>query len=102
MTDLSKGADFHLCATCGHEWPLEAAPEEEASDTRVVKDANGNLLQNGDSVVLIKDLKLKGSSSSLKGGTRIKGIRLVDGDHELDCKVDGVGLMLKACFVRKA
>lgn len=104
MTDLSQGATFHLCGTCGHEWPLESAADAEpASDEeRVVKDANGNVLAPGDSVVLIKDLKLKGSSTSIKGGTKIKGIKIVAGDHELDCKVDGMALMLKACFVRKA
>ncbi len=91
-----------ICADCGYEWsPTEAAKTEE-DDKLVVKDANGNLLEDGDTVVLIKDLKLKGSSSSIKGGTKVKNIRLVSGDHEIDCKVDGVGMMLKACFVKKA
>lgn len=88
------------CATCGHEWPREAAeaPEEVA---RVVKDANGNPLADGDSVLLIKDLKLRGSSEVLKQGTKVKNIRLVEGDHEIDCKIDGSAMALKACFVKK-
>ena len=94
---LSHSAHWE-CATCGHEWPKEAAPEV----ARVVKDAHGNVLVNGDSVVLIKDLKLRGGSGVLKGGTTAKNIRLVDGDHEIDCKVDGVAMALKACFVKKA
>ena len=84
--------------TCGHEWPREAAPAEE----RVVKDAYGTVLADGDSVTLIKDLKLKGSSQVIKGGTKAKGIRLVDGDHEISCKMDGSAIGLKACFVKKA
>ena len=75
---------------------------QEVDAPRVVKDANGNVLVTGDDVVLIKDLKLGGSSATLKGGTKIKKIRIVEGDHEVDCKVDGVGVMLKACFLKKA
>ena len=86
------------CATCGNEWPKEAAPEV----ARVVKDANGTPLTDGDTVVLIKDLKLRGSSQVLKQGTKAKSIRLVDGDHEIDCKIDGSSMALKACFVKKA
>lgn len=85
------------CATCGHEWPRAAAPEA----ARVVKDAHGNVLADGDTVTLIKDLKLRGGSGVLKGGAKAKNIRLVDGDHEIDCKIDGVALALKACFVKK-
>ena len=93
------GANY-VCADCGFEWPqTEAATEEEGE--RIVKDANGNVLQSGDSVVVIKDLKVKGSSTTLKQGSKIKGIRIVDGDHELDCKTDVGQMMLKACFVRK-
>src|SRR5574343_2008595 len=92
------GANY-VCADCAFEWPqTEAAPEEEGE--RIVKDANGNVLQSGDSVVVIKDLKVKGSSTTLKQGSKIKGIRIVDGDHELDCKTDVGQMMLKACFVR--
>lgn len=86
------------CVTCGHEWERDAQPEA----ARVVRDANGNVLADGDAVTLIKDLPLKGSSQVLKGGTKVKGIRLVDGDHEISCKIDGGAIGLKACFVKKA
>ncbi|MGL6040383.1 MAG: zinc ribbon domain-containing protein YjdM, partial [Deefgea sp.] len=76
----------YVCADCGFEWPMLVAEEE--SDVRIVKDSNGNVLQDGDTVVVIKDLKVKGTSSTLKVGTKIKGIRIVDGDHEVDCKTD--------------
>ena len=93
--------DNYVCAQCGHEWPIAAAAEEV--DARlIVKDANGNLLADGDTVTLIKDLKVKGSSTTLKVGTKIKGIRLVSGDHEVDCKMDGGSFMLKAEFLKKA
>ncbi len=85
------------CATCGHEWPRDAAPEA----IRIVRDANGTPLADGDTVALIKDLKLRGSSEVLKQGTRAKNIRLVEGDHEIDCKIDGSQMALKACFVKK-
>ena len=90
-----------VCPECAHEWsPNEEQEVEE--DILVVKDANGNLLQDGDTVSIIKDLKVKGSSSVLKIGTRVKGIRLVDGDHNIDCKIDGFGAMkLKSEFVKK-
>ena len=94
------GSNF-VCADCGFEWPQTAAASEDEGE-RIVKDANGNVLQNGDSVVLIKDLKVKGSSTTLKQGTKIKSIRIVDGDHEIDCKTDAGQMMLKACFLRKA
>lgn len=97
------GANY-ICADCAHEWPMVAASSEaEADDVAlVVKDANGNLLADGDSCVLIKDLKVKGTSITLKAGTRIKSIRLVDGDHDIDCKVDGTPYMLKAMYMKKA
>ena len=98
MNDVHRHPDHWECATCGHEWPQEAAPEA----ARVVKDAHGNVLADGDTVVLIKDLKLRGSSGVLKQGSKAKNIRLVDGDHEIDCKIDGTPLALKACFVKKA
>lgn len=94
--------DNYVCADCGFEWPMAAVADEEEDGPRIVKDANGNVLSDGDSVVLIKDLKLKGSSSTMKVGTKIKSIRIVDGDHELDCKSDFGSIMLKACFVKKA
>ena len=95
------GANY-VCPDCSHEWPREAAPDG-AGDKREVRDAHGNLLSDGDSVTVIKDLKLKGSSLVLKVGTKVKNIRLVDGDHDIDCKVDGIGAMkLKSEFVKKA
>ncbi|HEY8354644.1 MAG TPA: zinc ribbon domain-containing protein YjdM [Methylophilaceae bacterium] len=90
----------YVCADCGYEWPMHEVAEEETG--RQVKDAHGNLLQDGDTVVLIKDLKVKGSSITLKQGTKIKGIRIVDGDHEVDCRTDAGQMMLKACFLKKA
>ncbi|MEN9652544.1 MAG: hypothetical protein RL303_264 [Verrucomicrobiota bacterium] len=89
------------CATCGHTWARTPA-QAEAEATRVVKDAHGTVLADGDTVVLIKDLKLRGSAGTLKGGTKAKNIRLVDGDHEIDCKIDGAQIGLKAIFVKKA
>lgn len=93
--------DNYVCADCGYEWPIAAASTEE-EDEAIVKDANGTVLQDGDAVVLIKDLKVKGSSITLKQGTKVKSIRLVGGDHEVDCKMDAGNFMLKACFLRKA
>ncbi|WP_417900837.1 zinc ribbon domain-containing protein YjdM [Bacillus haimaensis] len=88
-----------VCPECAHEWTLEADTTEVE---RVVRDANGNVLQDGDSVTVIKDLKVKGSSSVLKIGTKVKSIRLVEGDHDIDCKIDGFGAMkLKSEFVKK-
>ena len=97
LEDVLAHPDRWECATCGHEWPKEAAPEA----ARVVKDANGNPLAEGDSITLIKDLKL-GGAQVLKAGTKAKNIRLQDGDHEISCKVDGIAVALKACFVKKA
>ncbi len=103
MTDLLQHATLWECQTCGHEWPKEQSEAEEAAaGPRVVKDAHGTVLTDGDSVTLIKDLKLKGSTQVIKGGTKAKGIRLVDGDHEISCKIDGAAIGLKACFVKKA
>lgn len=92
--------DQFVCADCGFEWPqTESAPQEEAD--AAIKDANGQVLQDGDAVVLIKDLKVKGSSTVLKQGTKVKSIRLVGGDHEVDCKMDAGNFMLKAAFLKK-
>ena len=90
-----------VCPECAHEWdPSEAARPAEAA--RVWKDANGNVLADGDTVTVVKDLKVKGSSVVVKVGTKVKNIRLVDGDHDIDCKIDGVGAMgLKSAFVKK-
>jgi len=91
---------LYLCPECGHEWNPEEVLTEEAL---IVKDANGNVLENGDSVVVIKDLPVKGASKSIKAGTKVKNIRLTEGDHNIDCKIDGFGSMaLKSEFVRKA
>lgn len=88
-----------ICPECGHEWQLGEASEDEL----IVRDVHGNQLQDGDRVTLIKDLKVKGSSSVAKIGTKVKINRLVDGDHNIDCKIDGIGqMMLKSEFVKKA
>jgi protein PhnA len=93
------GANF-VCPECAHEWSKDAG--ENTEQARVWKDANGNVLQDGDSVTVIKDLKIKGSSSVVKVGTKVKNIRLIDGDHDIDCKIDGIGAMqLKSEFVKK-
>ncbi len=91
-----------VCPECAHEWAI-GAPADGADERRVVKDAHGNVLNDGDTVTMIKDLKVKGSSSILKVGTKVKNIRLVDGDHDIDCRIDGFGAMqLKSEFVKKA
>ena len=89
-----------VCPECGYEWNPE---ENKAEEGFVVKDANGNILQNGDSVVTIKNLPLRGSSHSIKAGTKVRNIRLVDSDHNIDCKIEGFGAVaLKSEFVKKA
>jgi protein PhnA len=105
--DTYQDGLLFVCPSCAHEWSTtkpESSEHEPAEDDQTVRDANGNTLQSGDTVVLIKDLKVKGSSSVLKGGTKVKNIRLVPGgDHNIDCKVDGIGAMqLKSEFVKKA
>jgi protein PhnA len=93
---------LYICPECGHEWPQAAATEAQES-AAVVRDANGNVLKDGDSITIAKDLKVKGASSILKVGTKVKSIRLVDGDHNIDCVIDGFGAMkLKSEFVKKA
>jgi protein PhnA len=93
---------MYVCPECAHEWPKDAVAES-AEQKRVVRDANGNELNDGDSVTVIKDLKVKGSSLVVKVGTKVKSIRLVEGDHDIDCKIDGIGAMqLKSEFVKKA
>ncbi len=101
MNEILKHPERWECVTCGHEWDREAAVAT-VDAKRVVKDAHGTVLSDGDVVVLLKDLKLKGSSQVIKGGTKTKPIRLVEGDHEISCKIDGTAIGLKACFVRKA
>lgn len=94
--------DNLICPDCGHEWPATAPTDDGEEGSAIIKDANGNPLADGDSVILIKDLKVKGSSTILKKGTKVKSIRLVGGDHEVDCKMDAGSFMLKACFLKKA
>ncbi|OKY74377.1 MAG: alkylphosphonate utilization protein [Desulfobulbaceae bacterium DB1] len=91
-----------ICPECGHEWAKDAKADD-SGDKRVVRDAHGNVLRDGDTVTVIKGLKVKGSSSALKVGTKVKNIRLIGGDHEIDCRIDGFGAMqLKSEFVKKA
>jgi protein PhnA len=93
---------LYICPECGHEWSTSAVAEAEES-APAVTDANGNVLADGDTVTVIKDLKVKGSSSVVKVGTKVRNIRLVEGDHNIDCKIDGIGAMkLKSEFVKKA
>jgi len=95
--------DLLVCPECAHEWSPAAAAADAPEAARVVRDAVGNILADGDTVTVIKDLKVKGSSTVVKVGTKVKNIRLVDGDHDIDCRVDGVGAMgLKSEFVKKA
>ncbi|MFA6313739.1 MAG: zinc ribbon domain-containing protein YjdM [Sterolibacterium sp.] len=96
-----EDGSMYICPECAHEWTKEATAN--ADEKRVVRDVHGSVLQDGDSVTVIKDLKVKGSSSVVKVGTKVKNIRLVDGDHDIDCKIDGIGAMsLKSEFVKKA
>lgn len=92
----------YICPDCAHEWPMVALEANDDDDGATIKDSNNNPLADGDAVILIKDLKVKGSSTILKKGTKVKSIRLVSGDHEVDCKIDGTSFMLKACFLKKA
>ncbi|MFD1205378.1 MULTISPECIES: zinc ribbon domain-containing protein YjdM [Sporosarcina] len=95
-----EDGNLFVCPECAHEWMIGAETEE--SEEKVVKDANGNVLTDGDTVSVIKDLKIKGSSSIVKMGTKVKNIRLVEGDHDIDCKIEGFGAMqLKSEFVKK-
>lgn len=94
MPDLLDSADGYECATCGHEWADDSVPE--------VRDANGNVLVTGDDVTVIKDLKLDGKTGGVKSGTKLKSIRIVEGDHPIDGKVNGRGIVIKAEYVKKA
>jgi len=96
------GFELYACPECGHEWNPNMV-EGEDEDILVIKDANGNILHDGDSVIVIKDLPVKGASGPVKAGTKVKNIRLTDGDHNINCKIDGFGAMaLKSEFVKKA
>lgn len=101
VDDVLEHEAKYECMTCGHEWEREVTEEEDVEDERVVKDAYGNILETGDVVQMIKDLKLKGTSKVLKSGMKSKPIRIVDGDHEIDCRMDGLSIALKAQFVKK-
>jgi protein PhnA len=95
--------NMYICPECAHEWPQDATNTESAEQQASIRDAVGNELQDGDTVTVIKDLKVKGSSLVVKVGTKVKNIRLVAGDHDIDCKIDGIGAMqLKSEFVKKA
>ena len=97
-----EDARMYVCPECAHEWAKDAVAES-VEPQEVVRDANGNVLRDGDTITVIKDLKVKGSSSVVKAGTKVKGIRLVEGDHNIDCKIEGLGAMnLKSEFVKKA
>ncbi len=98
MNEILTLPDHYECVTCGHEWELETT---SAETERVVLDAHGNVLATGDIVAMVKDLKLKGSSTVLKVGMKSRPIRIVDGDHEIDCKMDGLSIALKAMYVKK-
>ncbi len=96
-----EDGNMYVCPECAHEWSKDA-PAAAVGEARVVKDSVGNVLADGDTVTVIKDLKVKGSSLVVKVGTKVKNIRLVEGDHDIDCKIDGIGPMsLKSEFVKK-
>lgn len=93
---------LYICPECAHEWPARLSADAVEDTAKIYRDAAGNVLQDGDTVSIIKDLKLKGSGGTLKMGTKVKNIRLVDSDHDIDCKIDGFGAMsLKSEFVKK-
>ena len=97
-----EDGEMYVCPECGNEWAKDSSADNE-DNAKIFYDAHGNVLKDGDTVTVIKDLKLKGSSLVVKGGTKVKNIRLVDGDHNIDCKIDGIGAMkLKSEFVKKA
>jgi protein PhnA len=97
-----EDGSIYVCPECSHEWEKDAVAESD-DQKRIVRDAHGNVLQDGDAVTVIKDLRVKGSSLVVKVGTKVKNIRLVEGDHDIDCKIDGIGAMqLKSEFVKKA
>jgi len=96
-----EDGNLYVCPECAHEWAMQGETESNDKE-RIFTDANGNVLNDGDTVAVIKDLKVKGSSSVVKVGTKVKNIRLVEGDHDIDCKIDGIGAMkLKSEFVKK-
>ncbi|WP_321931693.1 zinc ribbon domain-containing protein YjdM [Paraburkholderia guartelaensis] len=103
MENTYPDGALYVCADCGHEWSATVRSDTDGEpEASVVRDANGNVLSDGDSVVVARDLRVKGSSITLKMGTRVKNIRIVGGDHEIDCRTDAGSFMLKACFLKKA
>lgn len=102
MENTYQDGDNFICPDCAHEWSANSWAIEDSDEAKVFKDSNGNILVDGDSVILIKDLKVKGSSITLKKGTKIKNIKLKSGDHDVDCKVEGQSFMLKSEFLKKA
>ncbi len=104
MENTYEDGSNYVCADCAHEWPLHATEDESVESDGIVRDANGNPLADGDAVILIKDLKVKGTSTVLKKGTKVKSIRLgaTSDGHEVDCKMDAGNFMLKASFLKKA
>ncbi len=97
-----EDGEMYVCPECAHEWPKVATTVDGADQKADVLDSNGKVLRDGDTVTVIKDLKIKGSSSVVKVGTKVKNIRLVEGDHDIDCKIDGIGAMqLKSIYVKK-
>jgi protein PhnA len=101
MENTYPDGDNYICADCAHEWPIVVATTPEDGSVDIVKDANGNALADGDDVVLIKDLKVRGSSQVIKQGTKVRGIRVVGGDHDVEGKVNGSAMMLKSGFLKK-
>ena len=105
-SDLTyQDGKLYVCPECAHEWSstIVAPVDESAGSENAVRDANGSILQNGDTVIVVKDLPVKGASTALKAGTKVKGIRLVEGDHNIDCRIEGFGGMrLKSEFVKKS
>ncbi len=99
MNEITEKNGILECVTCGHEWPAEEPEQEETP--HIVKDAHGTILQDGDIVQMIKDKKLKGTSTMLKCGDKSKPIRLVEGDHDISCKMNGLSIMLKSMYVKK-
>lgn len=100
MENTYPDGDNYVCADCAHEWPM-VAEEEVGADEIIIRDSNGNQLMDGDDVVLIKDLKVRGSSQVIKQGTKVRGIRVVGGDHDVEGKVNGGAMMLKSEFLKK-
>lgn len=98
-----QNGTFLNCSECSFEWEPSDTKEIPTNEPKIIKDANGNILNDGDTITVIKELKIKGSSSVVKVGTKVKNIRLVSGDHDIDCKIDGIGAMkLKSLFVKKS